>query len=500
MDSISSFAEKQTAHAENPVINDRTWADLDMDEVYMYLDRTSSAIGQQLLYARLKGQSSFKSEEKWEALVNEVHKDGPQKEEAIIALHSLHDSDAYLIPGLFQEPYLEKPKWYWAIQTMSVIGFLSIPAMVFIPKFWLLSFLILAINLILHFWNKKNLMLYSRSMPFLLNLLSVSKRFRALYKKRDAELDESITQIDQLAGALTIFKLEKGLQSEIAQIAEFFIELIKAYFLLEPITLFNTLKKLEERKMHIERLYIYVAQIDVALATGVLRETLPQWCQPKYHDSNQLALKAIYHPLIEAPIKNELSLNEKSLLLTGSNMSGKTTFIRTVGLSAICAQGLNTCFCESYQAPRLHVSSAIRISDELMSDKSYFQEEMLVVKAMLEDSTNGNRHLFLLDELMKGTNTLERVAAGKAILEGLANHDNLVMVATHDLELADLLANRFDLYHFSEVIESDKIEFDYLLKPGKLTNTNAIRILEINGYPQALTQEARMLVEKLKSK
>ena len=64
MDSISSFAEKQTAHAENPVINDRTWADLDMDEVYMYLDRTSSAIGQQLLYARLKGQSSFKSEEK----------------------------------------------------------------------------------------------------------------------------------------------------------------------------------------------------------------------------------------------------------------------------------------------------------------------------------------------------------------------------------------------------------------------------------------------------
>lgn len=498
MDGIKSYAANSSPTDKQLIINDRTWSDLDMDEVFMYLDRTSSAIGQQLLYARLRGISSFESTDDWEQLIEKLRNYDSLKEEAIVVLNELKDADAYLLPGLFQEDYLKKPRWYPYIRIMSFLAFASVPAMVFIPKLWLASFLILAINLMIHYWNKKNLMLYSRSMPYLLGLLKVSKRFKQLFAKPDAQLDESISQINELASALTIFKIEKGLQTDIGQVIEFFVELIKAYFVLEPITLFNTLERLEERKAHIEKLYIYVANTDTALSTIAIRNQLPTWCRPHFEDNDSLDIKGIYHPLIEEPVSNNLALAGKSILLTGSNMSGKTTFIRTVGLSALCANAINTCFCETYQAPALHVSSAIRIADDLMSDKSYFQEEMLVVKSMLEESEHGGRRLFLLDELMKGTNALERVAAGKAILDQLAKNDNLVMVATHDLELADLLQQHYDLYHFSEVIESDQIEFDYLLKPGKLTNTNAIRILEINGYPKSLTNEARRLVEQLK--
>lgn len=413
-------------------------------------------------------------------------------------LGALNDPDAYYLQSLFQEEYLKKPKWFLVFRIMSIVGFLSIPAMLLIPNFWLFGFLILSINFALHYWNKRNLYLYSRSVPQLVSLINTSERLVDSNPNPDQALGASIRRLSALKGSLAMFRLEKGMQSELGQLAELVAELIKAYFLLEPITLFSTLEKLEDQKEDIERLYSFTGELDLSLALGALRQDLPHWCIPHFTESESVNFRAIYHPLIEKPVSNHLELEDKSLLLTGSNMSGKTTFIRTVGINAICARALNTCFCESYQAPALHVSSAIRISDDVMSDKSYFQEEMLVVKSMLEESTSGSRRLFLMDELMKGTNTLERVAVGKAVLDELAKNGNLVLVATHDLELADLLADQYALYHFSEIIEDQSIEFDYLLKPGKLRNTNAIRILEINGYPEVLTQEARKIVTDFK--
>ena len=97
---------------------------------------------------------------------------------------------------------------------------------------------------------------------------------------------------------------------------------------------------------------------------------------------------------------------------------------------------------------------------------------------------------FILDEIFKGTNTLERIAASKAVLSALAANGNMVFVSTHDIELADLLAEEYDLYHFCEQIEQNHLYFDYLLKQGKLKNRNAIRLLEIEGYPESVVSEA----------
>ena len=140
--------------------------------------------------------------------------------------------------------------------------------------------------------------------------------------------------------------------------------------------------------------------------------------------------------------------------------------------------------------PRLRVYSAIRISDDLMNDKSYYFEEVLTIKEMIDKSGNGNPNLFLLDEIFKGTNTVERISAGKAVLSSLAKDDNIVFVSTHDIELTDLLKDEYDLYHFSEIVNNKTVDFDYKLKEGKLKNRNAIRILQINGYPENIIKEA----------
>ena len=132
-----------------------------------------------------------------------------------------------------------------------------------------------------------------------------------------------------------------------------------------------------------------------------------------------------------------------------------------------------------------------------MNDKSYYFEEVLTIKEMIDNSGNGKPNLFLLDEIFKGTNTIERISAGKAVLSFMAKADNIVFVSTHDIELADLLKDQYILYHFSEKVDHQTVDFDYKLKDGKLKNRNAIRILQINGYPDEIIKEAIELSKEL---
>lgn len=178
-------------------------------------------------------------------------------------------------------------------------------------------------------------------------------------------------------------------------------------------------------------------------------------------------------------------------------MSGKTSFIRTIAINAITGLTINTCFAEHFSMSRMRIFSAIRISDDLMNDKSYYFEEVITIKEMIDKSKDDNSNLFLLDEIFKGTNTIERISAGKAVLSSLTKGDNIVFVSTHDIELADLLKEEYDLYHFSEIVEHKTVDFDYKLKEGKLKNRNAIRILQINDYPESIIKEAIEISEEL---
>jgi DNA mismatch repair ATPase MutS len=229
-----------------------------------------------------------------------------------------------------------------------------------------------------------------------------------------------------------------------------------------------------------------------------MRKGLGEYCIPEITENqNGINAKEAYHPLIIDCVKNTINVDKKSILLTGSNMSGKTSFIRTIGINVITGLTLNTCFAEKFVLPRIRVYSAIRISDDLMNDKSYYFEEVLTIKQMIERSGNGQPNLYLLDEIFKGTNTVERISAGKAVLSSLNHANNIVFVSTHDIELADLLKDEYELHHFSEIIDKKTVDFDYKLKEGKLKNRNAIRILQINDYPENIINEAFILSKEI---
>ena len=241
-------------------------------------------------------------------------------------------------------------------------------------------------------------------------------------------------------------------------------------------------------------MFCFVGQIDSLISIANLRTGLESYCLPIINDKEILVSASnIYHPLIKGCITNSIDVISKSILLTGSNMSGKTTFIRTIGLNLITGLTLNTCFAESIRIPRIRVFSI----DDLLNDKSYYLEEVLTIKEMIDNSKNIKINLFLLDEIFKGTNTIERISAGKAVLSSLSKNNNIVFVSTHDIELTGMLTDDYDLYHFSEFVDDKNVDFDYKIKEGKLKNRNAIRILQINDYPNNVIKEAIEISKKL---
>jgi len=284
------------------------------------------------------------------------------------------------------------------------------------------------------------------------------------------------------------------MRDELSQIGTYFIELIKAFFLVEVFTLLRVLRELESKKENIRMLFDYVGEIDCGISIASLRDGELKTCKPVFINCiKEFLVVNLCHPLIRDCANNDLKIKGKSVLITGSNMSGKTTFLRTIAVNSILAQSINTCFADEFKTPVLKQFSSIRIKDDLFEGKSYYIQEVNTMRSLIEAADLPCQNLFLLDEVFKGTNTVERIAAAKAILSYLNKGNNIVIVSTHDIELASLLGNKYDLYHFTEMIENDELLFDHKIKPGELKTRNAIKILELSQYPKEIIDEARKL-------
>lgn len=496
--------DHQDAHQ---IIDDRTLNDLDFNELFISLDRTASSIGQQYLYSKLRViPNEINQSQVYDDYINHINRDTEQKEDAIIELSKLNNQGAYFLQRLIFAENIDKPKWFWLIRFLSISVVGSLLISIFYSQALLLTLLLASINTLIHLWNKNNILGYSNTIPQLLTLHKVASILneKGLLLKSQNDISQSIQALVKIRRSAIFFKWESKSLDEIAQALDFILDLVKGIFLIEPIIFFRLLKQIESNKTDIKKLYEAVGQIDIAISLSTWRESLPYYCKPEFSDSSIKTWnsESLYHPLIEKPESNDLEIaDQKSILLSGSNMSGKTSFIRTVAINALLAQTVNTACARKLTSSYFKIHSAIRITDDLMDDTSYYYEEVKTIKRLAIESELEHFNLFLLDEIFKGTNTIERIASGKAVLSFLNDSTNLVLCSTHDLELIDYLQEEYEYYHFEETIEDGQLRFDYKLKKGSLNNTNAIRILEMNGFPMQITEEAKSLaVELLKIK
>ena len=498
---IDRYFRKKDKSESFQTLSDKTCNDLDFKELFMFVDRTVSKIGQQFLYNTLRNiplNNDYIGRQ--ERIIDKISSDSGLRVNLQLQLEKLAGDDAFYITSLFQDKHINEPKWFYIIRLLAFTSLLSIVMMPFNPQLIFVLTGVFIVNAGFHYWNKNNLYQYLGSIPQLLKMNGVAKELlkNELFSEIDPELPGSVAVIDQIKNRMSFFKLSHKLESDMEIIIWAILEFFKILFLLEPILLFGVLKRLDTKRNEIEKVFSFVGAIDEMLSIASLRKNLNLFCFPDINNNcKTLNFDDVYHPLIINCVTNSIHVKDKSILLTGSNMSGKTSFIRTIGVNAVVGLTINTCFARQFSMPRMRVHSAIRISDDLMNDKSYYFEEVLTIKEMIDQCNDGKPNLFLLDEIFKGTNTVERISAGKAVLSFLAMAENIVFVSTHDIELADLLKEEYILYHFSEKVDHKTVDFDFKLKEGKLKNRNAIRILQINDYPDVIIKEAIAISKEL---
>jgi hypothetical protein len=482
------------------LISDKVATDLYLNEVFKLVDRTVSRVGQQFLYARMRTlDKNTDALLVLDAFAELIAQDEEFRLNTQVTLQKLEKNDSYYFQDLIYARKIDRPEFMPLIYLLSALNIICLFAGIFYPTAFLVFGGIFIVNSGIHYWNKNNVSVHTSSLGEFLKAFDTAKALDADQKIRThfPGTAELMRELSPLKKKMIGVKLDNMAEGDAAVIGFLVFELLKIAFNIEIISFYSIIDSLREKKDKLKGLFEFIGTVDTAISLAAFRASLDEYCKPVFTGGNGFEVRNIKHPLIDDCVPNDLILEQKNLLLTGSNMSGKTTFIRSVGINMILGQTLLTCLASRFVMPYSKIYSSITISDSLLEEKSYYFEEMRIIKEFIEEAGSAEPSFFILDEIFKGTNTIERVSAGKAILSYLAKNKNLVFVSTHDTELNELLQSEYDLYHFTETVLEEELIFDHMIKKGPLKTRNAIKILEINNYPTSIITDANATVDHL---
>ncbi|MGI6357904.1 MAG: MutS family DNA mismatch repair protein [Bacillota bacterium] len=237
-----------------------------------------------------------------------------------------------------------------------------------------------------------------------------------------------------------------------------------------------------------------LAEVEALSSLANIRFEHPEWAMPQIISergqpaagSDVLHAENMGHPLLQQPVTNHFSLGSSAqiALITGSNMSGKSTFLRTVGCNLVLAYAGAPVCASGFRCSLFHLWTCMRVSDNLEQSISSFYAEVLRIKRIAAAAKNQQQVFFLLDEIFKGTNSQDRHIGARALISQLQRDGAYGLVSTHDLELGDLQAasnGKITNYHFREYYENSQIRFDYRLRAGISTTRNALYLIRMAG-------------------
>lgn len=484
------------------IISENTFEDLDLAEVFKLIDRTTSKIGQQYLYFKLRTLTNIDKLLIFNSLSNIFLGNNKLTLYFRSELSKLNSENTYYLESLIHQKHLSKPKNIWIIYTFSILAFLVIFLSFFNVIISILLLPIFIINTFFHYKNKGVVKYYLVAINELAKSITVAQNLSKNIQIKEYFISYSfLNKLSLIQKKANFIRFEGLSENDFTTIIWAIIEVIKIQFNLESIIFYSFVDSISSERKSIDELFEFIGEIDSAISVSTFKDSCSSTiCNPVFVNNKRIRAIQIHHPLITVCTANDINLLDASVLLTGSNMSGKTTFIRTIAINSILAQTIFTCFAKEYEAPFLRVFSSIKISDNLMEGSSYYLAEVKTLKEFIVESEKNEPCLFILDELLKGTNTIERISAGKAILSYLNKKDHLVFVSTHDIELTNILKDgNYELYHFSEQIIENNLIFDHKIKQGVSPNGNAIKILEIYEYPDEIINDAKITELKIQN-
>ncbi|MEZ0537369.1 hypothetical protein ACAG39_08980 [Caldicellulosiruptoraceae bacterium PP1] len=496
---IKSFFDIFLKDTNDFVVDDLTWMSLDMDKIFEKINKTQSFYGSQLLYYLLR---TPKLEEKEIYKRNNIIEKLRNDKNLTIMIQyyiKLYNSqgNSILFDFLWKNSYFYKQKNYYVyvFLSTSVIVF-TILTLINTQKWIIFLVINIIINGFLYTKSKQLIESYINIISQINNLIFCAKKLSNLnvnsifneyfdlnntieslngFEKYTKKLlvNNNIYRISMINDALVIF------------------EIIKLILLREIILFHRCWTKIITFIEQIKKLYIEIAIIDSFCAIASFKDSLNYFCTPKFLFENNIYINCsqLYHPLLKNPVPYSFELNKKGFLITGSNASGKSTFIKAVGINALFSQVFGFSLAKEYSANIFKIFSVINLSDDIMNNESFFFRESKAIKNIINNLDNNKKVLCLLDEVFKGTNSHDRINTAKSLLKYLFTKNVCCIVSTHDYELTILLNNYFENYYFDEEIIDDKIKYNYKLKKGVASRSTVFHILKLLDYPEEIISE-----------
>jgi hypothetical protein len=474
-------------------VDDGTWIDLEFERLFSSVDSTLTRLGSQCLYHKLRIYRDDSGElEKDYAAYQALRRDTALREQLQLSLWPLRsDSDALTCESLFGE-LPANPRSTGLVLLMSVASLLVFAATILNPALaWLLVAIVLC-NLLVVVFLRHDIHETFLATGRIGRMISAATRLArvgaAAPVSQPARLSAIFSETGDLRGSFRWFLADRS--NDFVASFYFWLNLL---FLVDHVAAVLVARNLRRHRDALAQVFLQVGSLDADIAIASWLERIPAHCPPAITAEQTIELIDGFHPLLAAPVANSIALRGQSALVVGTNMAGKTTFIKMVGTNIILGRTLGVCFAATAVVPRSNVMALIRAEHSIESGKSHFFAELERILSFVQRAERDGRGVFLIDELFRGTNTPERVAAGKAVLESLGAHAQ-VLVTTHDIELQRLLGPSFLTFYFVEDPELPEV-FDYRLHPGISTTKNAIKLLEKVGFPPAIVREARRLAD-----
>lgn len=479
-------------------IDDQTWNDLNMDNIYAKIDRTFTDPGEAVLYRMLRTPLADKVIlETRNRIIRLFQHDRKFREDAQLALIRLghqHFSNDLFITLWGDLLPLSRMTLLFTAMTVLAICSLSVPFIWGSPVLALVPVAIFIANLFIHYIFRRNYKDQLFAFSYLLAFIrTAGKLSRILEGKLDVYQETLGKNFDACRKILKKSRfLFPSKDTPASSPNEIINEYLNIFFLFEVRAFYSAASEINNRIDELRELYIILGEIDALQSIASYRESLSGYTEPEFSSSGiSLDIGNAVYPLLENPVPASVTINRNGIIITGSNMSGKSTFLRNIGCNVLLAQTITTCLASHYKGSFFHVMTSISRTDDVIAGKSFYYVEAERILRTIRSLDGNTPTLCIIDELLSGTNSAERLQASDAILRHLIKQNTLVICATHDLELIDRLEGMCDLYHFTGTADDTGLTFDHLLKPGMATTQNAIDLLEYLGYPDDIINRAR---------
>lgn len=495
IESISYYTEERGS-----IIDEITRNDLNLDDIFSCMNNTYSSVGEEYLYYLLNNPITDKKElEEREKLISFFYENNLEREKVQLEYAQIgkkRNISMYEYISILMSVENSAVWFHYAAIILVLLSFLMIAFNTMIGI--LVLFISMTINIVSYLFSKKYLDSYMCAIG---NISGVSEASINIGKYKLESLDRFNGDLLNKGKKINkIFSNSNWIFSQnifMGSPSDMFFDYFRIITHIDIIKFHSILKGIKKHAEDLEELIEMLGYIESMISIASYRKSLPYFSLPNFIEyKGKTSFKAIdlYHPLIEDAVANDI-MTKNSVLITGSNASGKSTFLKSIALNAILAQTINTCTSRVYEANLFKIYTSMSLTDNLNLKESYYIVEIKSIRRILDNLQEDIPVLCFIDEVLRGTNTMERIGASSQILKNLAENNAMCFAATHDIELTFLLENHYDNYHFQEELIEEDIIFDYKIYEGKAVSRNAIKLLNIMGFDKKIVKNAEITVE-----